>query len=129
LKKIAVAPLFLINQLKWNVAGFQVLLIDCLQFGQICCPSDVLDQPLLTASISSPSNQARPSLIRRPLRSFLREERRNSIDLSACGLQMSQKINFLMLIVAFSSKDTNLLENHGFSHHGSNFSLNIKIMY
>ncbi len=109
MKRMGVDAAILDNSDEWNAAGFQVLLIDCLQVGQTCCPSEVQDQPFLTALASSPSNQERPSLMRRPPRSFLRGERRNSIDLSACGLQISQKINFLILIMAFSSKDTNFI--------------------
>jgi hypothetical protein len=50
------------------------------------------------AMFTSPSNQERPSLIRLPVRDSLRVPRRNSIDLKACGLQISQKMNFRMLM-------------------------------
>jgi len=50
------------------------------QAGQICEPSGVICQPFSTALITSPSNQARPSEILRPLRSSMRVDLRNSID-------------------------------------------------
>lgn len=64
----------------------------------MCRPSGEQIQPAFIAIAGSPSNQALPSLMRRPVRSSMRVERLNSTDLKAWGLQTSQKRNFRMLI-------------------------------
>jgi hypothetical protein len=68
----------------------------------------VISQPWETARLMEPSNQARPSLIRLPLRSPSRGARRNSIDLTHWGLQISQKINVRIVMSRFERYDFRL---------------------